>query len=125
MGEPIAGRISEDEKKQLEHIADERNTSVSNLVGMIVGVWLHDRGRGDAADLDAASSGQDYADDFDELAGQVELLRHHLRYVFENTDGIGLKTWVMRQGYDERRPWDELEEPENTITSDDIDIKWR
>lgn len=112
MGEPIAGRVSEEAKDELEYVADKRNTSVSNLVGSIVEVWLRDRQAGDAAEPERETDGQDYAEDFDELAGQVEVLRNHLRIVLKNSNTTTLKPWVMKQAYDERRPRQDMEEPD-------------
>lgn len=112
MGEPIAGRVSEEAKGELEYVADKRNTSVSNLVGSIVEVWLRDRRAGDAEEPERETDGQNYAEDFDELAGQVETLRHHLEIVVKNSNTTTLKPWVMRQAYDERRAWDDMEPPD-------------
>ena len=121
MGEPIAGRISEEAKDELEYVADKRNVSVSNLVGSIVEVWLRDRKVGNAEEPERETDGQDYAEDFDELAGQVETLRQHLEIVIRNSNSTRLKPWVMKQAYKERRPWDELEEPDQPIVRTTMD----
>jgi hypothetical protein len=66
--------------------------------------------------VDAADDPDDvredrYADGFEELAGQVESLRQMQNMMLDNIDH-NIKRWVVNQAHDERRAWDDLEEPD-------------
>jgi len=110
MGEPIAGRISTEAKQELEQVAERRGVSISELTGSIVTLWLRENSVGAADDPDDAREDR-YADGFEDLAGQVETLRHVQGLILTQIDH-NIKGWVVNQAHDERRAYDDLEEPD-------------
>jgi hypothetical protein len=103
MGEPIAGRISEEAKDELEHVADKRNVSVSELVGSIVEVWLRDRQVGNAADPDEATpdtfdkSLEEVYDELDAVDPAVDLVN-----VFRPSDEVPTILTAVRDRHADR-----------------------
>jgi hypothetical protein len=114
MGEPIAGRISEEAKDELEHVADKRNVSVSELVGSIVEVWLRDRQVGNAADPDEATP-DTFDKSLEEVYDELDAVRWVLESVEKNAAGSNLKPWLQRQVFKKKRGFSELEEPDHAM----------
>ena len=122
MGEPIAGRISEEAKGELEYIAEQRNTSVSNLVGSIVEVWIRDRRMGEESDPDEAEA-ESFDKSLREVYDELEAVRWFVQQHYQTTTG-NLQTWAEIQVMEEERGYSELEK-RNVTTVGNLNGEFR
>lgn len=111
MGEPIAGRISEEAKGQLELEAEKRGVSVSELTGSIVTLWLREESVGAADDPEEAKP-EVFDKSLEEVYDELEALRFVLESTARHADGVRIRTWIERQVFDEERGYSELDEPD-------------
>ena len=107
MGEPIAGRISEEAKGELEYVAEQRNTSVSDLVGSIVEIWIRDRRMGEESDPDEAEV-ESFDKSLEEVYDEFEAVRWFVQQHYQATSA-NLQTWAEIQVMEEERGYSELE----------------
>jgi hypothetical protein len=122
MGEPIAGRISEEAKDELEHVAEQRNTSVSDLVGSIVEIWIRDRRMGEESDPDEAES-ESFDKSLQEVYDELEAVRWFVHQHYQTTSR-DLQTWAEIQVLEQERGYSELEQ-RNTTTVDNLNGEFR
>jgi hypothetical protein len=122
MGEPIAGRISEEAKGELEYVAEQRNTSVSDLVGSIVEIWIRDRRMGEESDPDEAES-ESFDKSLQEVYDELEAVRWFVQQHYQTTSG-NLQTWAEIQVMEEERGYSELEQ-RNVTTVDNLSGEFR
>lgn len=122
MGEPIAGRISEEAKDELEHVAEQRNTSVSDLVGSIVEIWIRDRRMGEESDPDEAES-ESFDKSLQEVYDELEAVRWFVHQQYQTTSR-DLQTWAEIQVLEQERGYSELEQ-RNTTTVDNLNGEFR
>jgi hypothetical protein len=109
MGEPIAGRVTSDQKAILEAEAEHRGLSVSELTGAIVEQWVREH-RDDTVEKEKQSA----ADvDLEETYDELEAIRQVLEVVAKDAKGVDLQPWVERQIFNERRGWSETDSDEH------------
>jgi len=112
MGEPIAGRISEEAKERLEAEAAERGVSVSELTGSIVTLWLRKQAVDQADDPDDAKEGEPFDKSLEEVYDELEAVREVLEIVVGDAAGVDLKPWAERQVFNQKRGSSELDAPD-------------
>lgn len=122
MGEPIAGRISEEAKGELEYVAEQRNTSVSDLVGSIVEIWIRDRRMGEESDPDEAES-ESFDKSLQEVYDELDAVRWFVQQHYQTTSG-NLQTWAEVQVLEQERGYSELEQ-RNVTTVDNLSDGFR
>lgn len=109
MGEPIAGRISEEAKEQLELEAEKRGVSISELTGSIVTLWLRDEV---LAGSDPDDAREPAGESIEQVRDELEAVRKVLKITAQDAHGVSLAPWVETQVFSERRGESELEEPD-------------
>ena len=122
MGEPIAGRISEEAKGELEYVAEQRNTSVSDLVGSIVEIWIRDRRMGEESDPDEAEA-ESFDKSLEEVYDELDAVRWFVQQHYQATSA-NLQTWAEIQVMEEERGYSELEQ-RNVTTVDGLSGEFR
>jgi len=112
MGEPIAGRISEEAKAELEAEAEERGVSISELTGSIVTLWLRRQRVDEAVEPAEAEEGEPFGKSLEEVYDELEAVRDVLKIVSQDATGVSLKPWAERQVFNQKRGSSELDAPD-------------